>query len=514
MIGDIKFDFNTYKYPELDTTKDLDLNTDQILSYIEYHQKTFLQKFDNNDNYFIGKNAITDQEKSVDEYAPDNRVPVPYAKTMTQIVKGYMYKPSLITYDSNDEKYDEEITVIYERNNEPLKTAEAGEAQSKYGIGFELLYSEPVEDNIFTEIEKQDLNYVKNNDLMDYALLDSQSTVPMFASAKPHEIIPIFIRSLNKELYAFIRYYVIEKEDSKTEYKIEVYYNNRISIYNYTEYNGEKVIEFDRTETHSFGDVPLCIYINNEEYQADYEPVQPMIDAYDKLLSCATNEEDRFASAYLVLKNYILSNANDDNEKQKVLERLKKFRVFEVQDNGEIQFLTKEIPSDFIAFLKSTLREDIQYHSHVPDFRDKNFQSASGESMKWALFDFENFCADKQTYMEIGLKRRLKLINSFLQIKAVDISEVNIRFERNIPSNDTIQIDNVVKLKTTALLADEDLIPLLPRDMVPDPELALKNMEEQKKKNLEMFDLGDIENKGADTKEPFEDKEDDKESKS
>ena len=79
--------------------------------------------------------------------------------------------------------------------------------------------------------------------------------------------------------------------------------------------------------------------------------------------------------------------------------------------------------------------------------------------------------------------------------------KISIRFERNLPTNDTIQIDNVIKIKQTQLLADEDLIPLLPADMVPDPDQALENMKKQKEENLAMFDLGNIKDKGASVEE-------------
>ncbi len=491
MKSDIKNTFKVYKYPELDITIDTTLTTDQIIEQIEQHQRTFVIKFDNNESYFIGVNRAIVNKANDDEYAPDNRITVPYARTLNQIVKGYMYKPSLISYSSDNEDYVEQLQDIFDKNYEPLKTSELGEDQGKYGIAFELLFTD--NDIVTTENEGETQTELK--------------AFPMFIKCNPQEIIPIYQRSLNKKLICFIRYYVVEdttqdtgknEQERKKVWIVEIYYKNKVEVYDMVEKDRKKEIIFKEEYEHFFGDVPLSIFINNEEFEADHEPIVTLMDAYDKLISSATNEEDRFSSAYLVLKNYILANSNDENEKRQIMERLKKFRVFEVQDDGEIKFLTKDIPSQFLDFLRNVLKEDIQFHSHIPDFRSQSFQAASGEAMKWALFDFENLCAGKQAYAEIGLQNRIKLINNFLGIKAIDTDKVTIKFERNLPSNDTMQIDNVIKLKNTELLSDESLLYLLPKDMVDNPQEELEKLDAQKKKNIEMFDF---ENMKADGEE-------------
>jgi len=483
MKTDIKNNFKVFKYPELEIDIGLFLTAKQIIEQIEKHLNTFVNKFNENESYFLGVNRTIVTKEKDDEYAPDNRITVPYARTLNQIIKGYMYKPSLISYNSENEAYLQILQDIYDKNYEPLKTSELGEDQGKYGIAFELLFAD-------SEIEDAEL-----------------STYPLFIKCKPQEIIPIFQRSLNKKLICFIRYYIIEdstvdtnskSNERKKVWNVEVYYKDKVETYEMTEKNGQKEIIIKDEYEHFFGDVPLCMYVNNEEFQADHEPIVTLIDAYDKLISSSTNEEDRFSSAYLVLKNYILANSNDDNEKRQIMERLKKFRVFEVQDDGEIKFLTKDIPSEFLSFLRGVLREDIQFHSHIPDFRDQNFQASSGEAMKWALFDFENLAAGKQAYMEVGLQRRIKLINNFLSIKAIDADKVTIKFERNLPSNDTMQIDNVIKLKNTELLSDISLLHLLPKDMVNDPDAEIELLKKQKEENIQMFDF---ENMKADNEE-------------
>ena len=491
MKTDIKNTFTLYKYPEIDKPFNEYLTIPEIEKYITEHEGTFKYKYLGNEQYYIGQNIGINKTESHDEYAPCNKIPVPYSRTFVTTIKGYMFKPSLISYNSEDENYLTRLQEIYDYNDEAIKTAEIGEDQSKFGIGIELLFTVPE-----TEIGE-------DNEL-------ELNNIPYFTKIKPYEVVLIYQRKLNKPLYCAIRYYEFEKNtDGGRMFQVEVYYKDRVEEYSMTlDISNKKVIKFIQTYPHFFGDVPIVTFLNNEEYQADYEPVQPLIDAYDKLISDGLNEMDRFASAYLVFQNYILANTNDDNEAKAKLERIKKFRVFEVTDDGDVRFLTKDIPSEFFNFFKQTIREDIEYHSHIPDFRSAAFTGKSGEAMKYALIDFENLAADKQAQIEKGLQRRIKLINNFLKIKAIESGQVTIKFERNLPSNDTQMIDNVVKLKQNSLLADEDLLSLLPSDMVADVKKALANLNKQKENNMAMFDLDDpIEDDSEDQdKEDSEDK--------
>jgi len=470
MKTDIKNTFELYKYPEVDKKLTEYLDIKEIEKYITLHETTFRKKYLNNEKYYLGQNIGINQVETHDEYAPGNKITIPYARTFVTTIKGYMFKPSLIGYDSDDEAYLEKLTEIFDLNDEGIKTAEIGEDQSKYGIGIELLFTVPKEELIDNEL--------------------SLNNIPYFVKVKPYEVQLIYQRKLNKPLYCAIRYYELEKKDNVTKYQVEVYYRDHVEEYLMVkDLDGKKTITFIEDYPHVFNDVPFVTYYNNDECQADYEPVQPLIDAYDKLMSDGLNEMDRFASAYLILQNYILANTNDDNEARMKLERIKKFRVFEVTDDGDVKFLTKDIPSEFFNFFKQTIREDIEYHSHIPDFRSAAFTGKSGEAMKYALIDFENLAADKQAQIEKGLQRRITLLNNFMKVKAIQAGQVTIKFERNLPSNDTQQIDNIVKLKQNKLLADEDLIPLIPIDMVSDPDKALANLNKEKEENIAMFNL-------------------------
>ena len=95
----------------------------------------------------------------------------------------------------------------------------------------------------------------------------------------------------------------------------------------------------------------------------DFEAVQPLIDAYDVLMSDSMNEFDRFAWAYLVLKGFQLSK-ND-------VEDIKFKRVFQnLDEKSAIEFLTKEIPTEFVKHMGDKREEALRTAARwVDDYR-------------------------------------------------------------------------------------------------------------------------------------------------
>lgn len=468
MTGDIRNNIKIIQYPK--TEKFEDLSDQEIIKYINNH-KDYINKFEENQDYYIGKNTTITTKKEVDRDNPDSRISVSYSRTMTSVVKGYMYKPNNITYTCEDEIYLEKLEEIFEANNEPLKTSENGEAQSKFGIGVEVLYTDKLNPD----------DYLNNE------------TIPYFCNVNPKEVVLVYSMNMYEKLIGAIRFYVIEKNEKLNikKYKVEVYYKLKVVEYEMIEdAAGQKELTVLQEYPNYFNDIPFVTYKNNNECHADYEPIKPLIDAYDVMMSDAVNEIQRFANAYLIIKNYIPFNEEDGAEREKVMETLKSKRLLQFMDStGTAEFLTRSIPSDFFNVVKMTLREDIQYHSHIPDFRSKNFENASGKSILYSLFDFENLCADKQALFEVGLRRRIELINNFLRIKAVDIDKVNIKFVRNLPIDLQEKVTSFVQLAGTNKIADEDLLAILPKEIIPDIGKAIERINKQKEEEMNMFNL-------------------------
>ena len=78
-------------------------------------------QFAENMDYFKGQDtAILNREVPDELGAPDNRIPVSYGRRIINLVTGYMYKPGLVQYTSDDETYLQSLQDIFDANNEPI----------------------------------------------------------------------------------------------------------------------------------------------------------------------------------------------------------------------------------------------------------------------------------------------------------------------------------------------------------------------------------------------------------
>ena len=383
------------------------LSEEQIIDYID--------KFDNsnyvdNNRYYKGDNPVVMDRVPPDNrsQSPDNKVPVSYARKIINTVAGYMFKPGLIHYSIDDKKYNDLITEVNELNVEPIKTSQIGKQVSIQGVGYELHY----------------VTGIKTGD----SKLPTKA-VPRFTKISAEEIIPIYNYDLEPVLIIAIRVFDMGAKD-----KVEVYYPDRIEHYYRAKNKGrkEKTLERLEEQRHFYGRVPIVVFRNNEEEIGDFEPVKYLIDAYDVLLSDSMNEFDRFAWAYLVLKN--LRMDEDD------VEDIKAQRILEVAADGAVEFLTKDIPHEFIKYMSDLIKDEIHKQSHVPDFLDKRTgDSISGVAISKLLYDFEFIAATKEAYFKEGLRDRLRMIDTILKMRdgqTGDVNEIDIVMERNIPHND------------------------------------------------------------------------------
>ena len=362
--------------------------TDKLADIIKGHS---VRWYNDAWQYYLGKNPTIERRLPKDIGAPDNKVPVSYARKLVRTITGYMFKPGLIDYTSENEEYLNTLDEIFYENNEPVKTSMLGKYSSIYGVGYELHYT-------------------------------TDDLIPRFAKVEPQEVIPIYNFSLEPKLTAAVRHYY--RGDTLN---VEVYYPDTIEYYTMNNMNR---LTKTGEEPHEYDAVPLVVYDNNEELLGDFEPIRPLIDAYDILMSDSMNEFDRFAWAYLILKGMMM----DEEDAAKIKDK----RILEFVAEGGAEFLTKDVPSDFIQFMAEWIRKEIHKQSHIPDFIDagKTGDNLSGVAIDKLLYDFEFIAATKEALFRLGLYRRLDLIDTIIRKTRGDIGnkrEVEITMHRNRP---------------------------------------------------------------------------------
>ncbi len=387
-------------------------------------------------SYYFGNNpSILHSSDTV------NRIPAPYGRKLLKIVTGFMFKEGCITYKFPDDKkeLEEYIEEIFDCNDEETKNARLAKDQAAFGSAFEAVY------------------------------VDNNEAHIKFNRMDPRSVVPVYSHAVDDEIVAAINFYT--KADDKKEYA-EVYYSDVIQ-----KFSGVRGhLSLDKTIPHPFGMVPIIEYRNNEEGLSDIDPIKKLIDAHDRILSNALDEDDKFADAILVMKNFSLD--------EEAVAKLREAKVIDdVDEDAEISYLTKPETYAGREVLRSTVEKLIHSLSGIPKLDDQGaLQAESGEAMKYLYATFEMVVAgEKQSEFNNGLQRRLRLLSNFaswLGLAKCGSNGIRINWSRNLPAEQTTIIDNTVKV-ADRISQKSFLEKMVEADVIDDVDEELKRMEEE-----------------------------------
>lgn len=355
------------------------------------------------DDYYLGKN------RTILKSNHNHRIPVPYGRKLIKSVLGFMFKEGCITYKypDSDNEFKEAIEGIFSCNDEETENIRVARDQAKYGSGYEALY------------------------------IDNDDAHPQFYRIPASQMIAIYDYSTKPRMIAALNVY----KTGLNSQAIEVYYKDRI----------EKLEDNGHTMTctasipHMFGDVPIIEYRNNEEGMGDIESILSIIDASDDILSNGIDEDSKYSDAVMLMKNVSL----DDD----AIDKLSRLRVLEMDEDSEVQYLTKPSTYEGREILRKVLEGLIYSMSGIPNLDDKDSMAQqSGEALKYLYATFEVMVAgDKESGFKDGLMKRLRLITNFqnwLHGTSYRIDGITISMTRNLPAESTVIIDNTTKLSS------------------------------------------------------------------
>lgn len=377
-----------------------------------------------------------------DKSKPNNKIANAYASYITDTLVGYFIGEP-ISYTSNDDVLLQDLSMIFEYNDEADENAELAKNASIYGVAYEMLY------------------------------LSEEDKMIRFKALNPKEIIPIFDKTVEQNLMAIIRYYDdYDVVDDKTYTLVEVIDNTMVRRYKMD--NSFLLLE---EYPHYFGMVPVAIYKNNEEERGDFENVISLIDAYDKMESDTLNDFEYFVDAYLALYGF---TAEPEDVAQ-----MKENRILLMDEGTSAEWLIKQTSDTYVENMKNRLDADIHKFAKCPNMADKEFASnASGVAIKFKLLGTENLVSIKERKFKRGLQQRLELmsmINSVLR-EGFDWRGIDIIFTRNVPSNDT-DIANMVNTLRD-IVSEETLLAQIP--FVEDVQDELERLKKEREENKEL----------------------------
>ncbi len=407
-------------------------------------------------------------QKLYDYYLSKNEVKATpkYAEKINNNIAGYIVRTVNSYFVGNPVRYtvDEGIDIdpiveLYKRQDKSALDKSIGKDCSIFGKAYELAY---MSDEI--------------NPMPKTCKLSPLNTFVVFdTSAEPRSLFAVSFLRLSRD-------FVITK----------VYTDTEIITY---EGEGDILIDAEVERVlHYFGRVPVTLYQNNEEEMGDFENVLSDIDAYNRLKTNRLDDVEKFIQSVLKLIGTDLGNTDEEAEAN--ARRIRNLQVIELPEGGDANFLTNTLDQTQIQTFANSIKEDIHMYSFVPNLSDENFASnSSGVAMKYKLLGLEQLVQDKELSFVKGLKRRLKLYRTALIAKATikdfEIEDVQIMFNRNLPSND-LEIAQIIQLLiSTGAVTKQTLISQL--SFIQDPELEVANAE---KNNIDNFDYKDLFNLG------------------
>lgn len=206
-------------------------------------------------------------------------------------------------------------------------------------------------------------------------------------------------------------------------------------------YTKDCIYHFDNTFSkeiaeatpHIFGRVPVGVgRISNEEiFDTIFNDIKGLQDAYETNLSDISNEISDCRNAYLKIIGAQLTTED--------CEKMKESGIIQMSEDGQIEWLIKNINDTFIQNTLSTLEDKMyQLTSHI-NHNEAMQSNVSGVALRSRLISLEQKCILNQKAYANLVKTRLEMLFIFLKIKLnknYDYRDIKIKFTPNIPQDD------------------------------------------------------------------------------
>ena len=367
--------------------------TPEILAkYMAKHKTEINQRYQKLHDAYENKYKIDKMEKKPD-WKPDNRIPVNFAKYITDTMNGFFIGIPIKT-TADDETVSQYLEFLDQYNDQDDNNAELSKVCSIYGNGYEMYY------------------------------VDEDGNIGI-TYLTPMEAFIIYDDSILERPLFFVRHYTDADNvewGSWSDGHVVQHFVNR-GTYKW----------IDQPKKHGFDGVPAVEYVENEERMGVFESALPMIDAYNKAISEKANDVDYFADAYLK----ILGTSLNKNE----LEQLRQKRIinFDGEDaaNLIVEFLQKPNGDTTQENLINRLEKLIFQISMVANISDENFGTSSGIALKYKLLAMSNLAKAKERKFTSGMNRRYKLIfsNPVSGMQKDAWVGIKYQFTQNYPAN-------------------------------------------------------------------------------
>lgn len=278
-----------------------------------------------------------------------------------------------------------------------------------------------------------------------YCILDSRDMIFIYETTK------------QKKLVEVIRYYEITVNDQK-RYRVEWYDSEEVAFWEQTKegkfmlretkkhfdvYNDESP---EDRRGQGWGRVPFILLKNNTRMQSDLKPIKSLIDDYDKNVSDFSNNFEDIQDAIIVAKG-------TGDKPSTIRKNLKVFKVACMDENGDMKFLTVEIPHEAkTAHLKNIEENIFTFGMGINPKTDEFGSAPSGVALSWLYMPLDLKAGFLERKMIGALRELFWFVTRYFEITEklpteLDLSKFKFTFNKHMLSNKTEAIDNALKNK-------------------------------------------------------------------
>lgn len=325
-------------------------------------------------------------------------------------------------------------------------------------------------------------------------------------NVKPWQVITIGDKP--HEPKASLRYYQIKKlEDGEIVYRTRIeYYTSEIIVYYIEDADGNYTPDPNKPpQPHMFKKVPLFEMINNEEKQGDAEKVLNLIDAYDRSMSDLNSEIEQYRIAYMIFMGL-------DPDPETVKEAKEKGGFSIPDGEGDIKFLTKDLPSETIEKHLDRLENNILRFANSVNFGDEEFAgNQSGVSLKYKLFGLETKSSSTEAKFNQAFMYQFRVLATAWEAENVRFSPIdNLSFNwtRNLPANIADEAKQTDLLKGN--IPEKTRLSQL--SFIEDPDKAYEQLMEDRRREAEIQQEYGVDNNQNEQNQENQEQEDSEES--
>lgn len=317
------------------------------------------------------------------------------------------------------------------------------------------------------------------------------------------EIIPVWSKSLEKELIGVLRVYMdIEEETGDmyiyyeywTETEVQAFKRKTADVTWNTFIYNDMFIDPDTAEmtsqyAHGCGEVPFIPFFNNNIHTDDLKNIKRLIDVYDKVFSGFINDLDDIQELIFVLVGYGGESLNG------FLQELKKYKTIKIdgdeKGNG-VSTLSIEIPIEARNSVLDATRKAIFEQGQGFDPQPEDFGNQSGEALKFMYSLLEMKVGLMETEFRPGFSQ---LVRAICKAHNTPCGSVEQTWTRTRIRNDA---ELVSMCKNSVGIVSQNTI-LANHPFVTDIQKEIQQIEKEKQKEQEELErYSPFENKKKD----------------